>query len=167
MEEATRARGNYRQPRVEEKPMPVVETEAIIPAPPERVYAAAKQIERFPEFMPNVQQVEIVERDGPRVVSRWVAYIEEFSRTIKWTEEDEWNDDTRVCAFRATEGDWDNYDGVWGFEEHPQGTRAYIKLDFEFNVPLIGPLIKGLLKKLVKRNADDTLEGIARMAAAE
>ena len=147
--------------------MPVTEAETIVPAPPERVYAAAKEIERFPEFMPNVQTVEIVERQGSRVVSRWVGRVEEFNRTIKWVEQDDWNDPERVCTFRATEGDWDKYEGVWTFEEHPDGTRVYLRLDFEFDVPLIGPLIKGLLARLVKRNSEETLEGLKRLVAAE
>lgn len=147
--------------------MPVVETEAIIPAQPDTVYAAAKEVERFPEFMPNVQTVEIVEREGSRTVSRWAALVAEFNRTIKWAEEDDWDDDKRRCAFRATEGDWDKYEGVWAFEEHPQGTKVYLKLEYEFNVPLIGPLIKGLLAKLVKRNAEEMLAGLARLVAAQ
>ena len=40
--------------------MPIIEVETIINAPVQRVYAAAKEIERFPEFMPNVQTVEVV-----------------------------------------------------------------------------------------------------------
>jgi len=146
--------------------MPVIEVETIIKAPVERVYAAAKEIERFPEFMPNVQTVEIVEREGSRTVSRWVARVEEFNRTIKWMESDEWDDGTRACTFKATEGDWDKYEGLWTFEEHPEGTRVYLKLDFDFNVPLIGPLIKGLLAKLVKANSQEMLQGLARLVAA-
>jgi len=146
--------------------MPTVEAETIIAAAPDRVYAAAKEIERFPEFMPNVQTVEILERVGPRVTSRWVGRVEEFNRTIKWLEQDEWDDAARVCNFKATEGDWDKYEGVWTFEEHPDGTRVYLRLAFEFDVPLIGPLIKGLLAKLVKRNSEETLEGLRRLVAA-
>jgi len=146
--------------------MPIVEAETVIAAPPDRVYAAAKEIERFPEFMPNVQTVEIVERTGPRVVSRWVGRVEEFNRTIKWLEQDEWDDAARVCTFKATEGDWDKYEGLWTFEEHPEGTRVFLRLDFEFDVPLIGPLIKGLLAKLVKRNGEETLEGLRRLVVA-
>jgi ribosome-associated toxin RatA of RatAB toxin-antitoxin module len=146
--------------------MPTVEAEKVITAPPERVYAAAKEIERFPEFMPNVKTVELVERAGPRVVSRWVAVVEEFKRTIKWTEQDEWDDAARACRFKATEGDWDKYEGLWTFEEHPQGTRVYLRLDFDFNVPLLGPLIQGLLKKLVQGNSEQMLEGLARLVAA-
>jgi ribosome-associated toxin RatA of RatAB toxin-antitoxin module len=146
--------------------MPVIEVETIIKAPVERVYAAAKEIERFPEFMPNVQTVEVVEREGSRTVSRWVGRVEEFNRTIQWMECDEWDDGTRACTFKATEGDWDKYEGLWTFEEHPEGTRVYLKLDFDFNVPLIGPLIKGLLAKLVKANSQEMLEGLARLVAA-
>ena len=146
--------------------MSVIEVERIIPAPPDAVYAAAKEVERFPEFMPNVQTVEIVERSGSSTVSRWVGRVEEFNRTIKWTEQDQWDDAARACTFKATEGDWDKYEGLWTFEEHPDGTRVYLKLDFEFDVPLIGPLIKGLLAKLVKGNSQEMLEGLARLVAA-
>ena len=146
--------------------MPIIEVETIINAPVQRVYAAAKEIERFPEFMPNVQTVEVVEREGSSTVSRWVGRVEEFNRTIKWMERDEWDDGTRACKFKATEGDWDKYEGLWTFEEHPDGTRVYLKLDFEFDVPLIGPLIKGLLAKLVKGNSQEMLEGLARLVAA-
>ena len=146
--------------------MPIVEVETVIAAAPERVCAAAKEIERFPEFMPNVQTVEIVSRDGPRVVSRWVGRVEEFNRTIKWLEQDDWDDAARICTFRATEGEWDRYEGLWTFEDHPDGTRVYLRLDFDFNVPLIGPLIKGLLAKLVRGNCRETLEGLRRLVAA-
>ena len=99
-------------------------------------------------------------------MSRWVGRVEEFNRTIKWMERDEWDDGTRSCTFKATEGDWDKYEGLWTFEEHPEGTRVYVKLDFDFNVPLIGPLIKGLLAKLVKANSQEMLQGLARLVAA-
>ncbi|UCH36561.1 MAG: SRPBCC family protein [Armatimonadota bacterium] len=146
--------------------MPVIEVEKVIPAPPDVVYAAAKDIERFPEFMPNVQTVEILEREGSHTKSRWAGRVEEFRRTIAWVEEDDWDDARRACTFRATEGDWDKYDGVWTFDEHPDGTLVYLKLDYDFNVPLIGPLIRGLLAKLVKGNSEEMLEGLARRVAA-
>ena len=40
--------------------MPEAQSDILIPAPPERVYQLAKNnVERFPEFLPNVQQVTI------------------------------------------------------------------------------------------------------------
>ena len=140
--------------------MPQVESEIIIEADRNRVYAVAKDVEKFPEFLPDVQSVKVLEREGSRVVSEWVGIIKQFNRTLHWTEEDDWDDAQRQCSFRAISGDWDKYQGVWKFESHPQGTRVHLAVEYEFDVPLIGPLIKGVLTKLVKHNCDQMLEGL-------
>jgi len=145
--------------------MPVLELERTVPAPRERVYAVAKDIERFPEFMPSVSSVRIVEH-GERQVSEWVGYIEEFKRQLKWTEEDYWDDTAQRCRFRAIAGDWDRYEGTWEFLPAGEGTLMRLRVDYDFNVPLIGALIKGLLAKLVRKNSEEMMEGIARQAAA-
>jgi len=147
--------------------VPEVRAEIAIPATPETVYALAKDIERFPEFLPNVQQVTITERDGGRVVSSWVGLVPEFRRTIKWVEEDTWDDAGRACRFRSLNGDWDRYEGEWTFTPEGAGTRVALAISYDYNVPLIGPLIKQLLCKLVQRNAEETLAGLKRQAAPE
>lgn len=153
--------------------MPEVEAEIVIPASPARVYELAKDVERFPEFLPNVQQVVVRERAGAtlrageRTVTEWVGLVPEFKRTIRWTEEDIWDDPSRTCRFRSLSGDWDRYQGVWSFEPDSDGTRVRLHISYEYNVPLIGPLIKKLLRKLVARNAEETLEGLRRRALGE
>lgn len=140
--------------------MPEVESVIHIAASPGAVYAVAKEVEKFPEFLPDVQSVKIIAREGPRVVSEWVGVVREFNRTIKWTEEDDWDDAARRCLFRATKGDWDRYQGEWTFEPEDDGTGVRLALDFEMNVPLIGPLIRRVLARLVKNNCDRMLAGL-------
>jgi ribosome-associated toxin RatA of RatAB toxin-antitoxin module len=112
-----------------------------------------------------VQQVTIRERDGARVVSEWTGLVPEFKRTIKWVEEDVWDDVALTCRFRLLSGDWDRYDGTWDFLAEGEQTRARLTISYEYNVPLIGALIKQLLRKLVERNAEETLAGLKRQAA--
>lgn len=145
--------------------MPMAESEIVIPAPPQRVYSLAKEIERLADFLPDVEKISVRERDGSRVVSDWVGIVKEFRRRLKWTEEDEWDDAGRKCVFRALDGDWDTYQGEWTFQPDPAGTRVQLKLEWEFNVPLIGPLIRGLLARLVQENCQRTLEGLSQMVA--
>lgn len=147
--------------------MPDVTAEIHIAADPDRVYHLAKDIERFPEFLPNVQQVTITARDGGRVVSEWAGLVPEFKRTIKWTEEDTWDDASRSCRFRLLSGDWDRYDGAWTFVAKEGGTQVQLTISYEYNVPLIGALIKQLLRKLVQRNAEETLTGLRQQALRE
>ena len=140
--------------------MPNVESVIHIAAPPDAVYAVAKQVEKFPEFLPDVQSINVIERDGRRVVSEWVGVVREFSRTIRWTEEDDWDDTMRRCLFHATKGDWDRYQGEWTFDPDEGGTHVRLSLEFEMNVPLIGPLIRRVLAKLVRNNCDRMLEAL-------
>lgn len=144
--------------------MPTVKSEIVIAAPVEKVYALAKDIERFPEFMEDVQSVEILEDNPPRRVSRWVGIVKEFNRTVTWTEEDFWDDQQRRCTFRQTEGDYTQYEGEWEFREDPQGTRVHLRIDFEYDVPLIGALIKGLLQRKMQQNCQAMLAALKQQA---
>jgi ribosome-associated toxin RatA of RatAB toxin-antitoxin module len=147
--------------------VPEVRSEITIDAPPQRVYALAKDIEGLPAFLPNVESVTIRERTEDRAVTEWVGLVPEFKRAIRWTEEDIWDDGSMQCQFHLLSGDWDRYEGTWTFEPAGDGTRVQLVISYEYNVPLIGPLIKKLLQKLVARNADDTLAGLRRRAAGD
>lgn len=147
--------------------MAIVESRIVINAPVERVYQIARDIERFPEFMDDVVQVTILEQTPERQVSHWVGLIEEFKRTLEWTEEDFWNEQERSCEFRMLEGDFSAYRGTWTFEEDEAGTLVTLVVEYEYNVPLIGALIKKLLHKKVQANCDNMLAAIKAEAEKE
>lgn len=140
--------------------MPTVESTITIAAPLEKVYSLARDIERFPEFMDDVEEVEILERTADRQVSRWVGAVKEFKRTIQWTEEDFWNDQDHTCRFQQTEGDFSEYSGNWEFLQNENGTEVTLVVNYEYNVPLIGPLIKNLLHKKMQQNCDSMLAAL-------
>lgn len=142
--------------------MPKIETEIVIAAPLEAVYAVAKDIERFPEFLPDVESVVIIERSAGGFISDWVGVVEKLNRKIKWREQDEWDDTTHICRFYALGGDWEKYDGIWTFTETDGGVKMHMELECEVNVPLIGAIIKALIGKLAKANVDNMFEGIRK-----
>ena len=71
--------------------MPYVETTIAIAAPRARSYELAKDQERFPQFMPDVESVTVVERHADHWITRWKTLVEEAP--IEWTEEDRFDDD--------------------------------------------------------------------------
>jgi len=144
-----------------------VETEITIPASLETVYAVAKDIERFPEFFPDVESVTILEHTDTGFISEWVGIIEKLNRKLTWRELDEWDDAAHVCRFRAVGGDWDQYEGVWTFTARDGGTYMHMALECDINVPLIGALIKNLIAKLARINVEHMFEGIRRRALGE
>ena len=145
--------------------MPVVAVERRIQAPVSVVYALAKDVEKFPEIMPDVESVEVLSREGNRTVTRWVGIIRQFNRKLKWEEWDEWNDDERSCVFEQTEGDFTVYKGSWRFSEQDGATTAELTIEFELHVPLVGSLIRAVVAKLMKSNCEGMLVALA--AAAE
>lgn len=134
--------------------MPTVQNHVFIAASPAQVYAIARDVERFPEFMPDVQRITILEADpdGRRQVVEWVGLIPTFKLTVKWTEEDLWDDVARTCAFRQVKGDFTEYGGLWRFEAEGEGTRFESEVTYELEIPTIGPLIRGVVRKIMTDN---------------
>lgn len=141
--------------------MPIVTAVIDIAAPLDKVFAIARNIEAFPEFMPDVQEVEILEQrpDGWQT-SRWVGLVKEFKRTINWVEEDLWDEAAHVCTFHQKEGDFSLYQGEWRFSEANGMTHVELELEYDYDVPLIGNLIKNLLKRKTQENCDNMLAAI-------
>jgi ribosome-associated toxin RatA of RatAB toxin-antitoxin module len=142
--------------------MPTVENEVLIHADVERVYAIARDVEAFPEFMPDVKSVRVLERseDGRRTVVEWVGLIPEFKQTVKWVEEDVWNDAEHTCQFRLVRGDFKEYSGLWRFTPEAAATRFESRVSYDYDIPLIGPLIKGVIRKKMQENVDGLLAAI-------
>ncbi len=138
--------------------MAQVEATALIRAPLDDVYALAKDIERFPEFMPDLQSVRILERASGDTVSEWVGVIQ--GRKIRWVEEDEWDDAAHRCRFRQREGDFTVFGGTWSFEAVPEGTKIALVVEFELDIPLAGALLSNLLKVLMRKNAESMLQAL-------
>jgi coenzyme Q-binding protein COQ10 len=142
--------------------MPTLELDTIVNAPVGHVYAVAKNIESFSDFIPDVESIRIIERDDStgRVVADWVGLIPEFKQKIRWTEEDLWDDQLKTCKFRQLKGEYKVFEGLWKFEEVPDGTRFTSTLNYDLEIPLIGPLIKKLVDKKVRDNVTQILNAI-------
>lgn len=138
--------------------MAQVNASTTIAAPIENVYAVAKAVETFPEFMPDLESVEVLERFNGNTVSRWVGLVQ--GRKIRWVEEDLWDDRAYRCDFRQREGDFTRYQGSWRFEPVPDGTRTTIDVDFELDIPLAGALLSNLLKVLMRKNIEGMLSAL-------
>lgn len=142
--------------------MPTVESSIIINGSIEDVYSLARNVESFPEFMPDLKSVRIVEQneDGSRVVSEWVGLVKEFKTTLKWIEEDLWDHEARTCDFKLVKGDYKSYSGRWTFTQTEGGVKFDSVVEFEYDVPLIGPLIRNLITKKMKENLDNMLSAL-------
>ncbi|MBC5810096.1 MAG: SRPBCC family protein [Candidatus Eremiobacteraeota bacterium] len=142
--------------------MPSVETRIEVNAPAREVYELAKDQGRFPDFMPDVESVTIVERTSHRILSRWKTLVEEAP--IEWLEEDLFDDEAMRVDYRLLEGDLDKFEGTWTFEDGDGRTQVTLVVDYDFGVPTLAELIGPTLHKKVKENAEMMLAALKREA---
>jgi coenzyme Q-binding protein COQ10 len=138
--------------------MPFVETAIAIAAPARVVYELAKDQERFPQFMPDVETVKILERHADRVISRWKTLVEEAP--IEWTEEDRFDDTALRIDYHLIEGDLDTFEGAWTFEERDGVTHVVLGVEYDFGVPTLAELIGPTLHKKVQENSEMMLAAL-------
>lgn len=143
--------------------MPYVKVEIVVAAPAREVYELAKDQERFPEFMPDVESVTVLERRDDIIITRWKTLVEEAP--IEWTEEDRFDDERTRIEYRLTEGDLDKFEGVWTFDEAGDGTtRVVLSVEYDFGVPTLAELIGPTLQRKVQENSEMMLAGLKREA---
>lgn len=144
--------------------MPYVETSIAIAAPARVVYDLAKDQERFPEFMPDVESVTVIERHPDRAISRWKTLVEEAP--IEWTEEDRFDDERLRIDYQLLEGDLDKFEGSWTFVERDGATHVRLGVDYDFGVPTLAELIGPTLQKKVRENSEMMLAALKIQAEA-
>lgn len=146
--------------------MPRIEIALDVDASAQKVYEVARRVEEFPSFMDDLQSLTVLERspDGNRTLTEWVGIIREFKMTVKWVQEDLWDPEQRRDDFRLVRGDLDSMAGYWQFSDTPTGSRFESALDYEYNVPLVGPMIKAIIKKKMTANLDAQMRAIKARA---
>ncbi len=144
--------------------MAFVEISIAIDAPARDVYELAKEQERFPEFMPDVQSVTVLARHVDHIVTRWKTLVEDAP--IEWTEEDRFDDLRTRIDYKLIEGDLDTFEGAWTFEERDGRTQVTLGVEYDFGVPTLAELIGPTLAKKIRENSEMMLAALKREAEA-
>ena len=147
--------------------MGIVISEIDINSDPQKVFKIASQVEKFPDYMPDVKKVELIYRnDDGHSRSSWVALakIASINKEIKWIEDEWWDLSTLSSRFEQVEGDYKHYSGDWAFTKTESGTHVKLTVDYDLGLPLIGPMILKLLDNLTRNNLDSMLKAIKERA---
>ena len=141
--------------------MPRIEQSITVGAPVETVYEIARDVESFPEIMEDLQSIAVLERsgDGNRTVTEWVGLVRQFKMKLKWQQEDVWDSAKHRDDFRTLKGDV-SFTGYWQFTPEAGAVRFDSLVDYELGVPLIGPLVKVLIRKLMEANLAAQMQAI-------
>ncbi|MCB1219771.1 MAG: SRPBCC family protein [Planctomycetales bacterium] len=141
-----------------------------IPLPPQAVFNAARQVEKFPEVLPNLDSARVVSDEGNgRLITEWTATLKvgPMSKKVTWTERDSWNEADLSCRFELVKGDMKIYNGDWKFEAQDGGTLVHLNVDFELGIPMLGPMVNNIANQVMDQNCDELLQGLNAIAAAQ
>ncbi len=127
---------------------------------PDRAFNVVEDIERFPEFMPNVNSLVVLEVDGDRKVAAWDTTIDDAP--LSWVEEGVYDRENRLVHFRAIEGVFDRFDGYWQVEPDSSGSRVTFELVYEIGLPEIEHLVGPILRERLIENAETMLDAMER-----
>ena len=144
--------------------MPYVEVTIVVDAPARDVYELAKEQERFPQFMPDVESVTVVERHPDRILTKWKTLVEDAP--IEWIEEDRFDDAAIRIEYALLEGDLDTFEGAWTFVPDGSRTTVTLSVTYDFGVPTLAELIGPTLEKKVRENSEMMLAGLKSEAEA-
>ena len=145
--------------------MPQIESHIVMNAPREMVWALAQDVENLPQIMPDLEAVKILEREEQgggtlRTVTEGHGRIKQMNRKIDWVEEDIWNRADWSCRFWQMRGDFDEYSGNYSFVEQDGATSVSLKVEYAFNVPLLGALMQKVIQKIMQDNSDNMLKSL-------
>lgn len=138
---------------------------------PGLIYNTAKDVERFPEVLPDLDRVTVLSDDGQgNVVSKWQGSISvgPLTRQITWTERDMWDDSNLTCRFELVEGDMKQYSGFWTFSPAPDGgCKVDLAVKFELGIPMLGPLVNRIIEQVMQRNCEDLLLALEKLSSMQ
>ncbi|MHB9146773.1 MAG: type II toxin-antitoxin system RatA family toxin [Symbiobacteriia bacterium] len=138
--------------------MPFVESSVVIKGTPQAVYALAKDMESYPEFMEDVVSIKVEERSPGRTVTAWHAKLQ--GKPMLWKEEDLFDDEKPHIRYQQVSGDLKKFEGDWSFDPTPDGTKVTLTVDFELGIPMFAAMLNPVAKLVVRSNVEMMLRGM-------
>jgi coenzyme Q-binding protein COQ10 len=123
-------------------------------------YKVVEDLERFPEFMPNVNSLVLLESEGNRKVAAWDIMIDDAP--LDWIEEGIYDKDNMIVHFRSLEGVFDRFDGFWQVSKTDEGSRVTFQLTYEIGLPEIEDIVGPILRDRMIDNVESMLEAIEK-----
>ena len=128
--------------------------------PAREAFAVVEDVERFPDFMPNVNSITLLEAQGPRKVAAWSISIDDAP--LDWVQRGMYDLQGVWFQFRALEGVFDRFDGYWQVAAEEDGSRVTFELTYEIGLPEIEEIVAPLLRERLIENAESMLAAIEK-----
>jgi len=134
-----------------------------VDAPPEVVLGVLKDYERWPDWMPGVQQVAILESDGLESVVE--VFLRQYGRNLRQKQRCRIEPD----GLRHTqlEGQFKTWEARWRVVAPPEGEGSTVSLWMDVDPGFVGRLLpSGVWRGILDRLFEECLAGAEAQALA-
>ncbi len=139
--------------------MPRVEVCRVVSGQIGAVWDTVSKIQNYPQFMPSVRSVEILEGDHHTSTrSRWSVLLRES--IMEWTELDRYLKDQGRIEFCQTAGDLEMLQGSWQLNSVEGGTEIKLAMEFKIGIPSIEELLTPIAVSALEENCQIMLDRI-------
>ncbi|WP_018131013.1 type II toxin-antitoxin system RatA family toxin [Effusibacillus pohliae] len=138
--------------------MPSVEIRETIRGRADQVYELIKDMESYPQFMPSLNDVKVLERGDNWTITAWDSTLNGMS--FRWRERDEFDEQRNRIRYCQIEGDLKKFEGEWIVEQDGEQTRVTLTVDFEFGVPMLSALLNPVAKVKLRQNGEAMLQAL-------
>jgi predicted amino acid dehydrogenase/ribosome-associated toxin RatA of RatAB toxin-antitoxin module len=108
--------------------------------------------------VPTVKEVSVLKRHRNKSTTSWHIKVE--NDPIRWTEEDTIQLQENLILFKAIDGDLEQFNGEWRFNDHSHGTEVVVTINLKINIPVIKDFAQDFINRLVTKNFESILESI-------
>jgi aromatase len=115
----------------------------IMRAPKERIFEAAADLSKWPDFLPHYRYIHYYERTPVRNVVKMAAQRDGIP--IAWVSEQLIDRIRLEVRFRHLKAWTKGMEVVWRFHDQADGVRVEIVHDLRFRVPFLAPLAEGII----------------------
>jgi ribosome-associated toxin RatA of RatAB toxin-antitoxin module len=131
----------------------------------DEAFRIVEELDRFPEFMPSVVSIRILEASGNRKVAEWDTRID--NAPLVWIEEGIYDKVARIVRFRSIEGVFDRFDGTWEVQPRGEGCSVSFELTYEIGLPEIEEYISPILRERLLENVESMMTAIEKRAQGQ
>lgn len=132
--------------------MPEVVVTETIPVDPDEAFRAISDMAQFPQFMPSVASLKVVERGDGYTVTEWVARLK--GNRFRWVERDTFHPEEGMIRFDQIDGDLKVFRGEWHVIRTGENESAItLRTEFEFGIPMLASLLNPLARLALRDNA--------------
>lgn len=135
-----------------------------IDSSPEELFAIVMDLESYPEWVNDLQAIEILEEDEDGNPVRAAMTVDAKVRTASYTLAYNYDYPNRIEWVSEPGGDVQQIDGQYIFEELEDG---FTRVNYELTMDLGFPIPGFMMKKVQKAVMDTALKGLKEAAEGE